>query len=120
MKPEIKQKWLNALRGGEYSQGRYQLHDEDDRFCCLGVLCDLYLKEHNKEWIKGEEQFAYLIPSGDNAFGEVLTQEVVEWSGLELHNPELIVNNKGVVISDLNDTENYSFDQIADLIEAQL
>ena len=120
MKPEIKQKWLDALRGGEYSQGRFQLRDDDNNFCCLGVLCDLYLKEHNKEWVKGEEQFAYLIPSQDGNSGEILTNEVIEWSGLKLHNPELTFGEDHGVITDLNDHENYSFEQIADLIEVQL
>lgn len=120
MKPEIKQKWLNALRNGEYTQGRYQLRDDNNNFCCLGVLTDLYLKETNQEWIEGEEQFAYLAPSQGGNNGGVLIQEVIEWAGLKLANPELTTKNTEVVISDLNDYYNYSFDQIADLIESQL
>jgi hypothetical protein len=50
MKTEIKQKWLNALRSGEYKQGigalRKATEDEngkydDKEYCCLGVLCDI-------------------------------------------------------------------------------
>ena len=39
MNPDVKAKWVAALRSGEYEQGRVYLHDEDDRYCCLGVLC---------------------------------------------------------------------------------
>jgi hypothetical protein len=41
---EIKQKWLTALRSGEYQQGKSALRrDEGGQrlYCCLGVLCDL-------------------------------------------------------------------------------
>lgn len=37
-------KWLAALRGSDYQQGQGYLHyseDGTDKFCCLGVLCDL-------------------------------------------------------------------------------
>lgn len=39
--------WVDALRSGEYKQGHGALHRETkrgDRFCCLGVACDLYQK----------------------------------------------------------------------------
>lgn len=40
MKQELKDKWIAALRSGEYQQGRAQLYDEaTGAFCCLGVLC---------------------------------------------------------------------------------
>jgi len=41
MNPEIKTKWLDALRSGKYKQGRGRLRDLDDKYCCLGVLCDI-------------------------------------------------------------------------------
>jgi hypothetical protein len=41
MNLEIKQKWLEALRSGKYEQGRRVLRSADDKYCCLGVLCDL-------------------------------------------------------------------------------
>ncbi len=40
MNPELKAKWLRALRSGDYSQCRKDLRDADS-FCCLGVLCDV-------------------------------------------------------------------------------
>ena len=45
MNKELKEKWLTALRSGEYAQGNGALRkpgDAKDSFCCLGVLCDIY------------------------------------------------------------------------------
>lgn len=41
MNPEIKAKWVEALRSGKYKQTRNALRKSDNRFCCLGVLCDI-------------------------------------------------------------------------------
>lgn len=39
---ELVQKWVAALRSGEYKQGRGRLHQaKDNSFCCLGVLCEV-------------------------------------------------------------------------------
>jgi hypothetical protein len=37
MDAELKTKWVNALRSGEYKQCRNTLH-EGEAYCCLGVL----------------------------------------------------------------------------------
>lgn len=40
MDAQIKAKWVEALRSGEYKQGSGHLHDQKtDCYCCLGVLC---------------------------------------------------------------------------------
>ena len=42
MNKALKKKWVNALRSGEYKQGRVALYNKGyDSFCCLGVLCDV-------------------------------------------------------------------------------
>ncbi len=41
MQTEIKEKWVKALRSGEYEQCRYTLYTRDKRYCCLGVLAKL-------------------------------------------------------------------------------
>jgi hypothetical protein len=41
MNPEWKEKWVEALESGEYEQGQGCLNGSG-KFCCLGVLCDLY------------------------------------------------------------------------------
>lgn len=37
----FKEKWLIALRGGEYKQCKGRLHD-DGRYCCLGIACMIH------------------------------------------------------------------------------
>jgi len=56
---KIKRKWLKALRSGEYEKGVGQLvieGEEYDRFCCLGVLCDvLNLEMGDQAWGNADE-----------------------------------------------------------------
>lgn len=40
MNPKLKKKWLAALRSGKYRRGLAQLKD-GNRYCCLGVLCEV-------------------------------------------------------------------------------
>lgn len=44
MDQEVKAKWVAALRSGEYPQGKGALN-RDGKFCCLGVLCDVLVKD---------------------------------------------------------------------------
>lgn len=49
--PEVKAKWLDALRSGQYTQTTGVLHqaiampDRPVGFCCLGVLCEVAIQE---------------------------------------------------------------------------
>ena len=46
MKKEIAKKWVAALRSGEYKQTRETLAcDARTKHCCLGVLCELAIKD---------------------------------------------------------------------------
>ncbi len=40
-----RQKWTAALRSGDYPQGKHTLKTVADRYCCLGVACDLAARE---------------------------------------------------------------------------
>ena len=112
MNPQIKQKWVSALRSGEYQQTKGFLRT-DDGFCCLGVLCDLYGKENNVEW--------NLVNNGQNYefqnYKSHLPSSVVEWSGVKDNNP--FVNNQTDGLIGLND-KGSTFNKIADVIEEQL
>jgi hypothetical protein len=44
LKPEVKEKWVAALRSGDYAQTQNHLRDSKG-FCCLGVLCELHRQE---------------------------------------------------------------------------
>jgi len=41
MKRELRDRWVAALRSGQYRQGHGSLQTGDGAFCCLGVLCDI-------------------------------------------------------------------------------
>jgi len=112
MNPQIKQKWVSALRSGEYKQTQRHLHDEYG-FCCLGVLCDLYIKENNLEWEPSRyDDNVYVFQDGVAD----LPLSVVEWSGIPNHN---LLDINARTFANLNDNA-YTFEQIADVIEEQL
>jgi hypothetical protein len=98
MNQEIKTKWTAALRSGEYKQAHFALN-VDGGMCCLGVLCDLYRKEHpdGPDW---EFRVAPAHPSMmKQVQGKELgffdgeencaPQSVQGWAGLEDGNPQL-------------------------------
>ncbi len=118
MKPEIKEKWLAALRSGEYQQCAGALRRSDHHgnltHCCLGVLCDLAAKDGIGKW-----EAEHFISGGYRDIG-LLTGEVVEWAGTQDYNPDVVVDDaKGSNLAMLNDNGR-TFAEIADVIEAQL
>lgn len=125
MNPEIKAEWLKALRSGDYKQGDQRLkgrNDYDDtvRHCCLGVLCELAAEKINisvTNWEPSDDFTEYLFDDCE----ALLPKSVIEWSGLETHNPIVTDPSTGeqTSIADLNDG-GYSFAEIADVIEKQL
>ena len=120
MNPEIKAQWVAALRSGEYEQGTEYLH-RGDTFCCLGVLCDLAIKAGAPE-VKENRRHAggVSVYSGSESS---LPSSVVEWAGLSYSDPFLVFKcgevNECHPVSDFNDSGT-TFNEIADLIEAQL
>lgn len=82
MKPEIKKLWVDALLSGEYQQGQGYLRQREDneepRFCCLGVLCDLAIKNGVPIIVSQRDD---RVTEFDNA-SESLPESVMEWSGL--------------------------------------
>lgn len=54
--PEAKKKWVEALRSGEYEQGRGRLHSPlENSFCCMGVARAINIATGNcrkpNEWL---------------------------------------------------------------------
>ena len=114
MNPEIKQRWIEALNSDEYKQTKERLKDSTG-FCCLGVVTDLYIKEHNQEWTLNEDS-DYTFDGWHGA----LSSEVMNWAGIKgdtgtLKEPVDGVDN----LAGLNDN-GYSFKQIAQVIKEQL
>lgn len=126
MNPEIKAKWVAALRSGEYEQGRGSLL-RDGKHCCLGVLCEIAVQENviTKATYDTPEnslpEFQSSVTVFDEGPGEqfsVLPEKVIDWAGLDGGNP--IVDDGKSNLASLNDNAGLSFDEIADVIETQL
>lgn len=123
MDPEVRKLWTDALRSGEYAQGKESLtrirENGSEEHCCLGVLCKLALKAGIKMPVdipdsgSHDPEVAY---AGETSY---LPRPVMNWAGLQDMNPILIhhFDGNGVPCSVANDDENLSFDQIADLID---
>jgi hypothetical protein len=101
MNPEIKAKWVTALRSGEYEQGNFCLKSEAG-YCCLGVLCEISGMPF--------EEWAGVPP-----------YEICQWAGLASSNPivKTVEEETCRSLANLNDG-GMSFNNIADIIEEQL
>jgi hypothetical protein len=76
MKRSVARKWIKALESGEYSQGIHRLRSSD-KWCCLGVLCNLHAQEHPEIAATQKLKWVYLGES------TVLPKEVMVWSGMD-------------------------------------
>lgn len=99
----LKTKWLEALRSGQYKQGTGCLHGEDS-YCCLGVFSK----------IQGRLDGAYdgidgsgLLLSDNNPHNFLNAVEICEFGGLPCSLAS--INDKGA-----------TFAEIADIIEFAL
>ena len=105
MKPEIKKIWLEALRSGNYKQGKGVLNC-NGKFCCLGVLADLYSEQTDHPWVSSYP--------GMKMHGLIakLSNQLLDWSGITT---SLGRYSEGSLVDD-ND-KGKSFLEIADIIE---
>ena len=103
MNKEVKTKWVDALRSGDYEQIIEELQSLEG-YCCLGVLCRL-----------AKEDGVDVDILDDIIIGGDLEDQVnvIDWSGLK--------DNKIVQhLICLNDEEHANFEEIADYIEENL
>lgn len=113
LNPEVKARWVAALRSGEYTQGKGMLREADNCMCCLGVLCDLYDKDG---WGKLFNGFSGSPP-----------MEVREWAGFPVApyeddsrpTPDVTIAGRVEALYTHND-QGATFAEIADAIEQQL
>lgn len=132
------QKWVDALRSGEYVQGYGCLeYTEDDvrKNCCLGVATRVYMKENpeaidtstengsvidHRKAVGYKTEFHFTEPY-ESYEEDVLPPEVRDWYGLDRDNPkfpdEFGIEARSAI--HCNDEENMNFNEIADLIEKQ-
>ena len=110
MNKKIAEKWVKALRSGKYKKTMSRLRrvakNGNKSYCCLGVLTDLYNKEHTvKESLEG----AYL------------PYNVFKWAGIRDPRGFIVGGGQynGKTLAVLNDCKSSkrSFQRIADIIE---
>ena len=124
MNKEIKARWVEALRSGNYEQGLHNLR-RGSEFCCLGVLCDIVKDDVNCDWLPKEDNFGTFYKFAES--DEILPELVAIHAGLKGCSPEVQVtvkcgNEEAVgsqALTNLNDSGEYSFERLADLIEEQ-
>lgn len=131
MNRTIKKRWIKALTSGKYTQGRGTLY-RDDTFCCLGVLCDLFIKTKVGKAAGARWETVSLAEDGSPSKRAFLSKDfpaisalplgVQGWAGLETENPEIRPKAKSGSVGAIgtNDSGRYSFKDIAGLIEKSL
>jgi len=120
MNPRVKKLWLKALRSGKYKRATKRLK-ADAGYCCLGVLCDLYIKSKDGKTNKAKWDNDIFKSCAINREDAFLPQEVQKWAGLGSFCPVL---SNGISLCHINDFEcenkRKGFKWVADLIEKGL
>jgi hypothetical protein len=148
MKQDIKERWVAALRSGEYKQATGYLSEIvlDDEgnvkevvgFCCLGVLSEIAVADgiiEKRPYSGGDSCMVY----GPDTDTGMLPSVVREWAGLDSSDPMIVYTHAhdddcdddcrytfdegeeyDDTLSALNDDKKLNFNQIADLIEVGL
>lgn len=118
MNKDVKALWLAALRSGEYKQGSGFLkivgkNGAQDRFCCLGVLCELAVEAGVTNRLREGYETTYGVPGDTDT--AVLPAHVRKWAGMDSKAGSYNSGNNSLTGD--ND-DGMSFGAIADVIEA--
>ena len=107
-------KWVEALRSGQYRQGKGVLNNRDT-YCCLGVACEVAVKNKVLD-VQYEDypNFNYKVYDG---YKTQLPPSVMEWLGVRT--PMGAYKKPYTSLAILNDYDNYTFDMIANVIESE-
>lgn len=124
-------KVVDALRSGDYVQGKGTLEYKDEngvaKNCCLGVACRvamangvaLDVQESTTEMVRGYSKLRF-FNHNELVFGETgyLPKTVRDWLGVPFKDVSLMTDPGGYsrTATYMNDND-YSFEQIADAFE---
>src|SRR5689334_11788613 len=86
MNKEVKDQWVAALRSGEYEQGKGTLQ-EDGKFCCLGVLCELAVKAGVTTSEPREGGSTVIYGGADDPNTAYPPAAVIKWAEMDGPNP---------------------------------
>jgi hypothetical protein len=108
-------KWVDALRSGEYEQGKMCLCNKYNKYCCLGVACEIVYKNGVILSIEKLEYGKYY--NGNHVEWPDI---VKKWFGFYKTTPiRFEYNGRSYGFIGLNDTAEATFEEIADLIEKE-
>jgi hypothetical protein len=139
MKKEVADKWIAALRSGEYKQTKGHLNVPEEftlnvpeeftvnnspvygarttypvGLCCLGVLCEVAIKEGVAvDKVLTDHSYSYDMT---NSF---LPASVMLWAGMKTNSGDTCISIDGEDVYELtvlNDDKGYNFNEIADHI----
>lgn len=146
MKSNWKNKWIEALRSGDFKQGKSKLtskfpvmghyEEKEDFDCCLGVLCKIVGRDNGvirEDYSDGSVFYGFMdaygnkdtnpttLPMGLTKFVELEDSNPrieYAWYGVPKWAPHLdpAWHNETTSLANLND-DGLTFDQIADMIE---
>lgn len=114
LNPELKVKWLEALRSGDYPQDIGELRSKDG-WCCLGVLA--YVAGVDECRLRNQDTLSASNVKRDDLLGP---WDKPEYSPINFSSskPETLITTQRKLAA-MND-EGKSFGDIADWIEANL
>lgn len=113
---EHRELWVKALRSGKYEQTKGLLADQDG-YCCLGVACEEYRQQTGEGHWEDNNTF---VDEAGNTSNTSLPKRVMDWLGLaDTAGRHLNANDERETLDTLNDDRGFSFEEIADVIEAE-
>jgi hypothetical protein len=106
---EMEAKLVEALRSGRYQQTMNCLKSVDNKFCCLGVACDISgIGEWDNQLYL--DRFSFLPLKVRDAYGWLFNDGLLMFTDRD---------DESIALSTLNDL-GFTFNQIADIIQAGL
>jgi hypothetical protein len=115
MKPELRNRWIKALRSGEYKKATSVLkrffRNVPAKHCCIGVLCELVQDDFDdaKDLIQKRPDFQGHL--GRTSVGAIMDFRTLGHVGLSVEHQRTLTN--------MND-KGASFERIANYIERKL
>jgi len=108
-----REKFVSALRSGEYRQGKEFLRAKDDKFSVLGVAVDLAVKEGVvPEWVEKHDCYTC---DGENG---LLPHDVRMWLGFRGRYGRYMIDEMMFTLGEDNEYA-VPFEELADIIESE-
>jgi len=118
---EARREWVAALRSGKYKQTNAYLNrviadgNLPVGMCCLGVACDVFGPRNNLQWTPSTDGTILIMGSRMS----VLPDGIAAVLGIGPNGDLMEMVGVHTYLWSLNDSRNYTFAQIAQVIEDQ-